>query len=271
MLKLTKNDLCTAHRVPPHKVQDYGDAHYNNVEHAEIVYRGDSLLPLGTQLEQEIARTMLPPGWAMRLNYSTMQRIDFKTQQEGFGIGCMWGVWTINDVLKKHGASPVYNTLCDMRLIPANMIPIEKAYEKRTQESTNAAPGRAEPTTADVRESYIPLVADALRRAAGKEEKAIKRIQAKGDGHEAEINAFYAQHRSTITQNVIPLLGSMARVLGGAQANDERLQTMGEFFTAIYTGERPAVKFGDVPDDYLTEFAGRWVDAVMATLEQKSA
>lgn len=264
-LDFTVDDICRAHRVPPHKVQNYADAHYNNVEHAEIVYRGDSLLPLGTQFEQEAARKLLPPGWVVRFNYNAFQRVDFKTQQEGLAVGRMWGWWTINDCLKKLGESPIDGPHGDMRLIPANMIPVEKAYEVRTQQSTNAEPPKAKPDPGALREAYLPLVMEGLRRSADKEEKRVKYLRGKQGNQEGEVNKFYAEHKMYVAQNVIPTLGSMARVLNGA-ANAERLQVVGEMYLSEWIAARPA-QHGAVDEKWMEGFAARWVDATLTALE----
>lgn len=267
-LQYTVTDICRFHRVPPHKVQDLKDAHYNNVEHGEIIYRGDALLPLGTLLEQEIQRKLLPPGWVVRHNYNSFQRVDFKTQQEGLAVGRMWGWWTINDCLKKLGESPSDNPLCDMRLVPANMIPIERAYEVRDQTSTNAEPPKSKPNPSSIREAYTPLLVDGILRAADKEEKRVKylRGKAKSGTAEGEINAFYAEHKFYVAQNTIPVIGSMARVAGNADANAERLTVVGEMFVSEYIAARPA-QHGAIDEKWLNDFAARWVNAVFAVME----
>ncbi len=72
-----------------------------------------------------------------------------------------------------------------------------------------------------------------------------------------------------VAQNVVPVLGSMTRVLRGA-ANSERLQVVGEMYLSEYITERPAQN-GPVDDDWLTAFAERWVDATITASEIEEA
>lgn len=268
-LEFTVDDLCRFHRTPPHKVQNYKDAHFNNVESAEIVYRADSLLPLGTDVEQEFARKLLPPGWIIRHNYNAFQRVDFKTQQEALAVGRMWGWWTINDCLKKLGENPTEEKWGEMRLIPSNMIPIERAYEVRDQQSTNAAPPKSKPDQSALREAFTPLLLEGLRRAATKEEIKLKSLTSK-KGREGEINQFYDAHKLTLAQNAIPVLGSMVRAAGNAET--ERLQVVGEMYLVEWIAARPA-QHGAIDEKWLTDFAARWIDATLTAIqiEEKAA
>lgn len=268
LLSWSVEEICRFHRVPPHKVQDYSNAHYNNVEQGEIVYRGDALMPLGIKFEVELRRKALRTGRYARINYNALQRVDFKTQMEGLAIGRMWGLYTINDALKKIGEDPIEGEYGDMRLIPANMIPIERAYEQRDQQSTNAKSPASKPdpssSLGDMKKAYMPLVADGLRRAATKEERAMERIRKKGAGHEAEANAFYDKHRMYVASCAVPALATLARVTGlDMEGSRERLEMVGSLYAAEWCTARPGAE-GPISEEFITRFAARWIDATLA-------
>ena len=157
-----------------------------------------------------------------------------------------------------------------MRLIPSNMIPIERAYEVRDQQSTNAAPPKSKPDQNALREVFTPLLLEGLRRSADKEQKRVKYLRGKQGNQEGEVNAFYAEHKLYVAQNAIPVLGAMVRAAGNAE--NERLQGVGEMHLVEWIAARPA-QHGAIDEKWLTDFAARWIDATLTAIqiEEKAA
>lgn len=255
-------DICRVHRVPPPKVQDHENSHFNNIEQLNIAYVGEALMPLGRKYELEIKRKLLGGKSSKlyaRLNYNALLQADFESRHRGYAIGRMWGWETINTVLRKEDQDPIDGEEGDMRLIPANMIPVGRANEPRDQQSTNAAPPQEKQDQAALRESFMPLVVAGLNRAAQKETKRVKFLRDK-DRH-GDVNAFYDEHKLYVAECVTGPLRSMAILAGAVAMNEERLRVVTELYTSEYCAARPGADGAPDPN-WINALAARWIDAV---------
>ena len=76
--------ICRIFRVPPHKVADLSDATYSNIEHSEIGFTQDSLMPWIVRGEKAISRDLITdskrffPKW----NMDGLLRGDAKSRNE---------------------------------------------------------------------------------------------------------------------------------------------------------------------------------------------
>lgn len=259
-------DICSIHRVSPTKLQVFKEAHYNNIEHLNIAHVSDALMPIGRDFELEVKRKMLPPDHYARLNYNALLRGDFESRQRGYAIGRMWGLYSLDEVRKLEDMNPVGGDEGSMRLIPANMIPINRANEPRDQQSTNAPPPREKQDQAALRESYMPMVLDGLTRAAQKEAKRVKFLQSKG--RNGDVNAFYDEHKTYVASCVVPALRSLAMQVGALGINEDRLCVVTELFTSEWASAQPA-SAGPPDANWINSLAQRWIDAVCVAVSEE--
>lgn len=266
ILDYTVVDICRFHRVPPPKVQALEQAHYNNVESLNIAYVSDALMPLGRKYELEIKRKLLTGERYARINYNGLLRADYKTRMEGYAIGRMWGIYTINDVLKREDENVTDDPSGDMRLVPANMVPADKADQPRNQEQTNNPPPQKKPDQNALREAHLPLVVDGLDRAVQKERKRIAYLRQKD--RNGDVNAFYEEHKLYVASCVVPALRAMASLAGSLAANEERLRVVTELFATEYVNARPAAE-AEPSREWVGSLAKRWIDATLAAVTEE--
>jgi HK97 family phage portal protein len=96
--------------VPPHKAGDFSRAHFANVEQSNLDYKGDTLVPLGNQQEEEMWRTCLytdeQDDYYIAIDYDEMLRTDRKTRYETDEIGIRSGRLTQNEARISDGKDP---------------------------------------------------------------------------------------------------------------------------------------------------------------------
>jgi HK97 family phage portal protein len=104
-------EVCRMFGVPPHKVHDLSNAHFNNLEQSELAYRSDTLLPIGTQFREEVGRVLL---WEdeqneieIDVNYDELLRADKLTRYQTYQIGLNNGIINRNEARIDDGREPV--------------------------------------------------------------------------------------------------------------------------------------------------------------------
>jgi HK97 family phage portal protein len=109
--KLCVTEVCRLFRVPPHKIQDLSNAHFNNLEQSEKAYVNDGLQPTATRIEQACERSLLfedeRMAYQIRFNFEELLRGDFKTRMEGYQIALLNGIFNRNEIRLKEGMRPV--------------------------------------------------------------------------------------------------------------------------------------------------------------------
>lgn len=94
-------EICRYFGVPPHKVFDLSNAHFNNLEQSEQQYVNDTLLPLGKQLEEECERGLLfeddQGEILIRLEFDALLRADRKTRYDTYRVGVEGGWLSRNE------------------------------------------------------------------------------------------------------------------------------------------------------------------------------
>lgn len=133
-VEATKEDICGMFRVPPTLVQNYQRATFANAEQQDLVFIKYTMLPLITNIEQELNSKLFSEANAtsrtpyyVKFNVNAFMRGDFKSRTEGyrslFNIGAIDGdtIADLEDWNKWEGGN--------RRFVPMNMIPIDKIDE----------------------------------------------------------------------------------------------------------------------------------------------
>lgn len=144
---LSRDELCGAFRVPPHKIGNLDRSTNNNIEHQSIEHVGDCLDPHFVNWELGIARdilTPLSPGTHVaQFNRKELVRGDFKSLNDGLHLMRQDGVITGNQWLREIGSDEVISAADggDTYLVNSTMVPIAMAGQ--TRPALPAAPAAA--------------------------------------------------------------------------------------------------------------------------------
>jgi HK97 family phage portal protein len=141
--EFTVLEVCRMFGVPPHKVFDLSDAHFQNMEQGNLQYQSDTLQPIGKQYEEEGGRVMLfedeQDVFYIDIDYDELLRADRKTRYATDEIGIRSGRLTQNEARISDGRQPnVPNG--DQFLTPMNM---------NSSADGKGADGKPDPTIED--------------------------------------------------------------------------------------------------------------------------
>ena len=176
-------DVCRIFRVPPHKIQLLDRAHFNNIEHQQIDWVTDTLMPRAIRLEHAINAALLPQDkdYFIKLNLEGLLRGDYKSRMEGHSIAIQNGIMSPNEARDEEDRNPYDGG--DVYLIPLNMATAgdeeqpgvdgesdTKALECDEKE-TRAATRLKE--RMKLREQWLPVITEAYERLLKREASEI--------------------------------------------------------------------------------------------------
>lgn len=122
-------DIARFFNVPPYKL-GVGKQTYSNNEQAQIDYITNCIVPLVTQIEQELTAKLLTAeqrkaGYQIKANIEAEMRGDTATRANWYDKMRSMGVYSINDILALENL-PGIGEMGDARLIGANSVPLER-------------------------------------------------------------------------------------------------------------------------------------------------
>jgi len=117
-------------RMPPHKVMELTRSTFSNIEHQELEYVRDTLMPWAIRWEQQANRKLFSPKdqrrFYVKISFNAQLRADTSTRGEFYNKGLTSGWLQINDVRALEDMNPVAGG--DVNLVPLNMIPLDSAF-----------------------------------------------------------------------------------------------------------------------------------------------
>jgi HK97 family phage portal protein len=124
--------------VPPHLLFALDKATYNNIEHLGLEFATYTLLPLATQIEQELSRKLFKPSERKptrtrqsviraQFDMSELNRADADTRAKYYSSGISHGWITPDEIRTREGLSPVEGG--DKAYIQMQYIPLEAAAQ----------------------------------------------------------------------------------------------------------------------------------------------
>lgn len=125
-------EVCRIYRVPPHKVAELTNAHYNNIEHANLDYYTTSLMPWCEMAEQELSRKLIPRDLRHRYfiehEMKSLLRGDMAGRAAFYKVLRELGVLSADDIARLENLEPIGAAAGgDKRLVPLNMTTLDKA------------------------------------------------------------------------------------------------------------------------------------------------
>ncbi len=142
--KLSRAEVASIFRVPPHKVGIMDNATFSNIEHQSLEYVTDTLMPIARVWEEELNETLLredeKESFFFEFLFDALLRGDFLSRMQGMAIRRQWGT-TYNEIADQENWPRVPpDKGGDDRFIPMNMWPMG---EKRPEPAA-AVGGKAE-------------------------------------------------------------------------------------------------------------------------------
>ena len=134
-------EVCRHFRVPPHKVFDLTNAHFNNVEQLSIQYVQDSLMPWVKRLEEEAdykLTSVRDPRYT-KIAIQSLMRGDMKTRMEFYQGMHRMGAYSINRVLELEDEDPI-GAEGDEHFMQAQMRTVKSIIEQSNQPIQVAQP-----------------------------------------------------------------------------------------------------------------------------------
>jgi HK97 family phage portal protein len=121
--KLTRAEIASIFRVPPHKIGILDNATFSNIEHQSLEYVTDSLMPIAKRWEQTLNATLLRDTekgeYYFEFLFDALLRGDLKSRYDAYAVARNWGWMSANDVLEKENMNPIPDG--DEYLRPTNM------------------------------------------------------------------------------------------------------------------------------------------------------
>jgi HK97 family phage portal protein len=118
--RLTNEDICRIYGVPPFMTFDYAKMSGESMEAAKITFVENTILPIVTQLEQELKNKAFKneSNTFIKHEIKSLLRADIKSQAEYWSKMAGIGVYTINEIRAYNDDPPVEGG--DITLIQAN-------------------------------------------------------------------------------------------------------------------------------------------------------
>ena len=121
--RATALDICRWFRMPPHKIGDLSEAHYNNVAAAEQAFANDCITPCAVATEQQVTAKLMPQGVKAKLNLSGLLRGDISARTTYYKERYSMGSINANEIRRLEDEEPIENG--DTYFVPANFVALD--------------------------------------------------------------------------------------------------------------------------------------------------
>lgn len=121
--RATALDVCRWFRMPPHKIGDLSEAHYNNVAAAEQAFVNDCITPCAVAAEQQITAKLMPEGVKAKLSLSGLLRGDIAARTTYYKERYAMGSLNANQIRRLEDEEPIDGG--DTYFVPANFVALD--------------------------------------------------------------------------------------------------------------------------------------------------
>jgi HK97 family phage portal protein len=139
--KLTRADIASIFRMPPHKIGDLERSTNNNIEQQSLDYVGDTLMPWLLNFEQEYRLKLLQPSEVetryFKHNLAALLRADATARANYYQKMLQAGVYSIDEVREMEERNTVPGG--DRRFVQVNLMPLDKVDEVLASRATKPA------------------------------------------------------------------------------------------------------------------------------------
>jgi HK97 family phage portal protein len=123
--RATALDVCRWFRMPPHKIGDLSEAHYNNVAAAEQAFVNDCITPCVVSIEQQVTAKLLPEGLKAKIAISGLLRGDIAARTAYYKERFAMASISPNEIRQLEDEDPQEGG--DKLYLPANFLPVDSA------------------------------------------------------------------------------------------------------------------------------------------------
>jgi|GEM_PF-98550 len=128
-------------RMPPHKLADLERTTYNNIEHEDLNYQGDTILPWVVNWEETASLSLLTEEeqrtYFVEFLMDALLRADSKTRAEVNEIKERSGALSPNEWRRQDNQNPIEGG--DQYFVPLNWIPLDRAAAYLDEKTSPAA------------------------------------------------------------------------------------------------------------------------------------
>lgn len=121
--RATALDVCRWFRMPPHKIGDLSEAHYNNVAAADQAFVNDCITPCVISIEEEVTAKLMPPGIKAKLNIQGLLRGDIAARTAYYKERFAMGSINANQIRRLENEDPIPSG--DTYFVPANYVALD--------------------------------------------------------------------------------------------------------------------------------------------------
>lgn len=140
-----RSEIAGWFRVPPYKIGYMDNANYSNIEAQERSFARDAIVPLATNIQQELDRKLLfedERGVSMsQFNLDDITKGDMKTRYEAYGQGIQWGFIKPKWATEAEGWPTDGSPEQDQFFMNSTMIPVKSII---SQSEKTEQPGQQE-------------------------------------------------------------------------------------------------------------------------------
>jgi HK97 family phage portal protein len=142
--KMQDIDIAGLFRMPPHKLGILDRATWGNIEHQQLDFVTDAILPSCVAWEQALLRDLeFGDGFFAEFKVAMLLRGDTKTRYEAFGRAILDGWMTRNEARSMENLNPLPGL--DRPLMPLNTAPVDE--DGNVQAPEDPEPAGADDTT----------------------------------------------------------------------------------------------------------------------------
>lgn len=211
--------------VPPNKIAEFGRATFNNVEHMNMAFVRDTLLPWTTRLESEVYRKLLMSEEERtrysKINLNGLLRGDTKARLEWYTGLSRIGAMNVNEIRELEDMNPIEGG--DLYFVEMNKQTLQQAAEHARnaeagveQDAGDDGDGGADATRGR-RGGAANIFEAVLRSLARKEQRAVEAAEKRYDSSDefaAALAEFYETHIEHLVAGIAPLTDGVAGVMG---------------------------------------------------------
>lgn len=143
-MKFDKNEIAAIFNIPPHMLNELGDATFSNVEQLSLNFIGNTMDPILTQYEEEFSFKLFSESeqkrYYLKFNLAKLMRTDHKTRMEFYKGMTDIGAFSINKVLELEDLNGI-GEAGDKHRVDLNHISVEIADEYQLAKAKSGLKG----------------------------------------------------------------------------------------------------------------------------------
>ncbi|MBL4761407.1 MAG: phage portal protein [Gammaproteobacteria bacterium] len=205
--KFQLKEMCRWFRVPPHKLADLERSTHSNIESENISFVTDAILPWVSRWENEANFKLMSVeehNFYTKMNINSLLRGDSQSRAKYYKTMSGLGAFSIDDILELEDRNPLPSGAGDLRMVPLNMVSVEKAHKEGTTSKQRNA-------TAAQKGVFL----DVATRLSRIEVKRLEQIKAKsGDAGVNAINQFYSEHAGKVRDSFVNPVKLLSESMG---------------------------------------------------------